>query len=198
MNLTFKGKRVTGVLAVLPANERSFLDEMKNFNFPEARSLKLKEVMGYDKRRIVTEGVCVSDLGVFGVQHLFDRGLLKPEEVDALLVVSQSPDHFMPPTSSLIQGRLKLKRDIMCLDISQACAGFVLGLMQAFMLLEQESIKKVVMINGDVLSRKASPKDRNIYPLVGDAVAVTVIERDPDGDSDPCKHVEWTAAGRML
>jgi len=177
MNLVFKGKRVSGVLAVLPANERSFLDEMKNFNFPEQRSLKLKEVMGYDKRRLVKEGVCVSDLGVFGMQQLFDRGLLKPEEVDALLVVSQSPDHFVPPTSSLIQGRLKLKQDMVCMDISQACAGFVLGLIQAFMLLEQESIKKVVLINGDVLSRKASPKDRNIYPLVGDAVAVTVIER---------------------
>ena len=37
------------------------------------------------------------------------------------------------------------------------------------MLLEQESVRKVVLINADVLSRKASPKDRNIYPLIGDA-----------------------------
>src|SRR2546430_3894762 len=29
-------------------------------------------------------------------------------------------------------------------------------------------------------SRKASPKDRNIYPLIGDAAAITVIERDPE------------------
>jgi 3-oxoacyl-[acyl-carrier-protein] synthase-3 len=177
MNFAFKGKRVSGVLAVVPANERSFLDEMKNFNFPPERSLKLKEVMGYDKRRLVKDGACVSDLAVFGVQNLFDRGLIKPEEVDALLVVTQSPDHFMPPTCCIIQGRLKLKQDMICMDIGQACAGFVLGLIEAFMLLEQESIKKVVLINGDVLSRKASPKDRNIYPLVGDAVTVTVIER---------------------
>ena len=36
------------------------------------------------------------------------------------------------------------------------------------------------MINADVLSRKASPKDRNIYPLIGDAAAITVVERDAD------------------
>jgi 3-oxoacyl-[acyl-carrier-protein] synthase-3 len=36
----------------------------------------------------------------------------------------------------------------------------------------------VVLINADVLSRKTSPKDRNIYPLVGDAAAITVVERD--------------------
>jgi 3-oxoacyl-[acyl-carrier-protein] synthase-3 len=154
------------------------MDEMRNFNFPEARSLKLKEVMGYDKHRLVEPGVCVSDLAVFGLQQLFDRGLLGRNEFDALILVTQSPDHFMPPTSNIIQGVLNLKRDLLCLDINQGCAGFVIGLIQAFLLLEQESIRKVVLINADVMSRKTSPKDRNSYPLVGDAASITIIERD--------------------
>ncbi len=178
MNFTFRRKRISGVLVVVPANERSFVEEMRNFNFPEGRSLKLKEVMGYDKRRIVEPGVCVSDLAVFGLQQLLEQGLLKREEIDALLLVTQTADHFMPATSSLIQGRLGLKQDMMCLDINQACAGFVIGLIQAFMLLEQESVKKVVLVNADVLSRKASPKDRNIYPMIGDGASITVVERD--------------------
>ncbi len=178
MNFTFRRKRISGILTVVPANERLFVDEMRNFNFPESRSLKLKEVMGYNKRRMVEPGVCVSDLAVHGLQHLFDRGFLKPDEIDALLVVTLTPDHFMPSTSNLVQGRLGLKRDMLCLDINQACAGFVVGLIEAFSLLEQEEIRKVVLINGDVLSRKASPKDRNIFPLIGDAAAITVIERD--------------------
>jgi 3-oxoacyl-[acyl-carrier-protein] synthase-3 len=182
MNFTFHRKRIAGVLVVVPENERSFSEDMKNFNFPEARSLKLKEVMGYDKRRVVEPGVCVSDLAVFGLEHLLGEGLLKRDEIDALLLVTQTPDHFMPATSSLIQGRLGLKQDMLCLDINLACAGFVIGLMQAFMLLEQESVNKVVLINADVLSRKASPKDRNIYPLIGDGAAITIIERD-DEDS---------------
>jgi 3-oxoacyl-[acyl-carrier-protein] synthase-3 len=179
VNFTFHGKRISGISAVVPVYERSFVEEMKNFNFPEARSLKLKEVMGYDKRRLVKPDVCVSDLAVFGVQSLFDRGLLARDEVDALILVTQSPDYFMPPTSNVIQGRLGLKQDSVCLDVNQACAGFVIGLIQAFMLLDQESIKKVVLINGDVLSRKTSAKDRNIYPLIGDAASITIVERDP-------------------
>jgi 3-oxoacyl-[acyl-carrier-protein] synthase-3 len=166
------------MLAVVPARERTFLEEMNNFNFPESRSLKLKEVMGYDRRRLVEPGVCVSDLAVFGLKHLFERGLLKPDEIDGLFVVTQTPDYFMPPTCNVIQGRLGLKHDTFCLDISQGCAGFVIGLTQAFSLLEQEGVRKVVLINADVLSRKTSPKDRNIYPLVGDAAAITVVERD--------------------
>jgi len=180
MNFTFRRKRISGILTVVPANERSFVEEMKNFNFPEARSLKLKEVMGYDKRRLVEPHVCISDLAVFGLQHLFERGWLKQDEIDALLLVTQSPDHFIPPTSNIIQGRLGLKRDMLCLDINQACAGYVIGLIQAFLLLEQESVRKVVLINGDVLSRKTSPQDRNIYPLMGDAASFTVLERDAE------------------
>lgn len=178
MKFKFRQKRISGMLAVVPARERTFLEEMNNFNFPESRSLKLKEVMGYDRRRLVEPGVCVSDMAVFGLKNLFDRGLLKPEEIDGLLVVTQTPDYFMPPTSNVIQGRLNLKQDTFCLDISQGCAGFVIGLIQAFSLLEQESVKKVVLINADVLSRKTSPKDRNIYPLVGDAAAITIVEKD--------------------
>ena len=180
MKFVFRQKRVSGMLAVVPANERSFVEDMKNFNFPEARSLKLKEVMGYDKHRLVKPGVCVSDLAVFGLQSLFDRGLLGRDDFDALILVTQSPDYFLPPTSSVIQGRLNLKHDMFCLDINQGCAGFVFGLIEAFLLLEQESIRKVVLINADVLSLKISPKDRNSYPLTGDAASITVVERDTD------------------
>ena len=178
MNLKFHHKRISGILTVVPTRELSFLKEMKNYNFPEARSRKLMEVMGYNKRRIVNPGVCLSDLAVCGLQSLFDRGLLNPNELDALLVVTHSPDYIMPPTSNVIQGRLCLKHDMLCLDISQACAGFVVGLIQGFSLLEQDSIRKVALINGDIFSRRTSAKDRSIYPLIGDAVAITILERD--------------------
>lgn len=182
MNFEFHDKRISGLLLVVPANERKFLDEMKEFNFPESRSRKLAEVMGYDRHRVVTEGTCASDLAICGLQYLFDHNLLGRDDFDALILVTQSPDYFIPPTSNVIQGRLKLKHDLFCMDINQGCAGFVIGLIQAFLLLDQESIRKVVLINSDVISRKISPKDRNSYPLAGDAASIAIIERD----SGPC------------
>ncbi|HEX2691379.1 MAG TPA: ketoacyl-ACP synthase III [Kofleriaceae bacterium] len=180
MNFSFSGKRIAGVLTVLPANERSFMDDMKNFDFPEEKSLKLKKVMGYDRHRIVTDETCVSDLAVHGFRYLFDKGLVKPDELDALVVVTQSPDYFMPATSNVIQGRLNLKHDMLCIDLPQGCAGFVVGLIQSFMMLEQASINKVALVNADVLSRKVSRKDKNSYPLVGDAACITIVEKADD------------------
>lgn len=178
MNFVFDNKRVTGVLLVLPVNERLFVDDMKGFEFPERKSLKLKAVMGYDRHRIVADGTCVSDLSVFGLAHLFENGLLGRDDFDALILVTQSPDYFMPPTSNVIQGRLGLKTDLLCLDVNQGCAGFLIGLMQAFMLLDQQAVRKVVLINGDVLSRKVCVKDKNSYPLIGDGASIVTVEND--------------------
>jgi 3-oxoacyl-[acyl-carrier-protein] synthase-3 len=180
MNFRFSQRRISGLLAIVPKNERRFVDEMDNFNFPRARSLKLKEVMGYDKHRIVEGPVCASDMACFGMEHLFTASLLQRDEVDALLVVTQSPDYFMPATSSVIQGRLRLKQDMFCMDINQGCAGFLMGLLQAFLLLEQPSIGKVIVINVDIMSRKVSPRDRNSYPLIGDAASIAIVERSDD------------------
>lgn len=179
MNLLFHDKSITGILLVVPENSKSFLDEMSNFDFPIERSLKLKQVMGYDTHHIVDGPVCVSDLTTYGFTHLFQNGLLQPNEIDAIILVTQTPDYVLPPTSSIIQGRLQLKQDLFCIDINQGCAGFVMGLMQAFMLLDQPTIKKVALVNADVLSRKISTRDRNSYPLCGDAASITIVEKSP-------------------
>lgn len=177
MHLTFEGCKISGQLLVVPRNERTFIEDMKAFNFSEARSLKLKKVMGYDKHRVVEDGVCVSDLVVSGFEYLFKEGLIDKNDVDAMILVSSSPDHFLPPTSSIVHGRLGLKRDMLCLDINQGCCGFVVGLIQAFSFISQPSIKKIAVVTADVLSRKVSSKDRNSYPLVGDAASITIVEK---------------------
>jgi 3-oxoacyl-[acyl-carrier-protein] synthase-3 len=177
LKFTFHNKRISGVLTVLPQKEATFEEEMDNYNFSPAKSLKLKMAMGYKKHHIVEENTNVSDLCVFGINFLLNNNLIKKEDISALILVTQSPEHFMPPTSNIIQGKLDLGRDVLCLDINQGCAGFIIGLTQAYMLLEQPNIKKVILMNADVLSRKVSKQDRNSYPLIGDAAGLTIVER---------------------
>jgi 3-oxoacyl-[acyl-carrier-protein] synthase-3 len=177
MDLYFKDKEITGMLVIVPSNEIYFEDEMENYNFSTSKSLKLKVALGLNKRRVANEGVCASDLSIKGLDYLFSKEKLKKEDIDALIFVTQSPDYIMPPTSNIIQGHFGLKQDMICMDINQGCAGFIIGLNQAFMLLEQSSISKVVLINADVLSTKVSKRDRNSNPLIGDAASITVIEK---------------------
>lgn len=179
MDLRFYNKSIESILTIVPSNQVKFEDEMEYYNFPAAKSLKLKLAMGYGTHCIVEDGVCSSDLLIRGFEYLFDRELLHRDEIDALVLVTQSPDHFMPPTSNIIQGKLGLKKDTFCIDINQGCTGFIVGLIQAFMLLEQENIKKVAVLNAEVLSRKASRRDRNSYPLSGDGASITMVVKSP-------------------
>ncbi len=176
MHLKFKNKRISGILSVLPNNEIHFLDEISNYNFSEKQTIKLGKIMGYGTRRIVNNDTSVSDLCTYGLNYLFDNNLLDKNSFQAMILCTQSPDQFIPATSNIIAGNLKLSDDVICMDINQGCAGFEVGLMQAFMLLDTESINKVVLLNADVLSKKVSIKDRNSRPLVGDGASITIIE----------------------
>ena len=180
MKFKFENKKITGILSVIPENEIYFDDEILNYNFPIEKSLKLKQLMGFNKKRVVSDGTTSFDLCKFGMQYLFDNDLLKADEIDAIILVTQTPDYLLPPTSNILQGYFKLKNDIICLDINQGCAGYIIGLLQAFMLLDQECINKVLLLNADTLSNKVSKFDRNSNPLIGDGASVTIVEKAND------------------
>ena len=128
MNFNYENKRISGILTVLPKNEVAFEDEAENYNFSVKQSMKLKKIMGYEKHRIVEGDTSVSDLCVFGMRHLLEEGLISGDDIDALILVTQTPDYYMPPTSNVIQGELGLKQDMLCLDINQGCVGYLVGL----------------------------------------------------------------------
>ena len=194
MDFIFKNKRISGILTILPQKVVTFEEEMGNYSFSPAKCMKLKLAMGYKEHRIAERGQCSSDFCKYGLQYLFDNKLLEKNDIDALLFISQSADYYMPPTSNIIHGHFGLKHDCLCMDINQGCAGFELGLIQSFMLLEQPSIKKVVLMNADVLSPKVSDRDRNSKPLIGDAASITIVEKT-DEDSTIYANIKMDGTG---
>ena len=48
------------------------------------------------------------------------------------------------------------------------------------------AIKKVILLNADVLSPKVSKKDRNSNPLIGDGASITIIEKSERESSIYC------------
>ncbi|HEU4733225.1 MAG TPA: ketoacyl-ACP synthase III [Kofleriaceae bacterium] len=182
MNLKFKNKRISGIITVLAADERRFDDEFPNYGLTPKDAARYKKTMGLGNHRIARAETAASDMSVFGLDYLFQNELLRKDEVDGLIFISQTPDYFMPPTSNVIQGRLGLGHDTFCIDINQGCAGFVIGLIQAFMMLEQESIRKVVLVTIDLGSRLIHPRNRASYPLVGDGGSITIVENSSDAN----------------
>lgn len=176
MKTIFRNKKISGLLSVLPATTVKFEDEINNYTFPPKQTLRLQKVMGYKQHAIVKETTATSDLCLAGLEYILQKGWLKKEEIGGIVVACSYPDHFIPPVSMIVQGKLDLPEDVYCVDISQGCVGFLMALTQGFMLLNHMKDKKVVVISADVLSKKVSKQDRNSFPLIGDAAGIAVIE----------------------
>lgn len=186
MKTVFHDKRITGLLSVLPASSVAFEDEVGNYNFPPKQTLRLQKVMDFKRHSVVKETTAASDLAAAGLNRLFEAGWLRREEIGALVVGCSYPDHFIPPVSSILHGKFALPESVFCVDVSQGCGGFLMALTESFLLLDHlEPGKKAVAIATDVLSKRVSKKDRNSYPLAGDAAGIAVVENRPGAGDVP-------------
>lgn len=176
MKTKFYGKKITGILTLLPETEYNFEDDMKYNNLTEKQNRKLQKTMGYDKHRIFKSNTSISDVAVYGLQHMFDTNLLKEEDISAIILSTSTPDYLIPGTSNIIMEKLNLNNNIFCMDTNQQCTGFVNGLLQSFMFLNNDNMKKIVLITGDVLARNPDRSNTSGYPLSGDAICITIIE----------------------
>lgn len=180
MITTFNGKRISGVLAILPETEYIFDEETKAFATTQTR--RLKKIMGFHKRRAAKAGTTTADLCEYGLQYLIDNGKISIDEIGAIVVVSATPDYFIPHMSNIIHGDFDFAQDVICMDIAQGCAAHVLGIIQSCMLLEHMEDKKVLLFTGDVLCRKdpAEPLGRPAFG--GDAASITILENAQDSE----------------
>lgn len=181
MLTSFKNKTISSVITVLPTNEVDFLDEIDNYGYSEVKMKKLKKIMGYNTRRVAMPKEGMSDYAIFGIQHLIDQKIITTDDIGAIIVTSTSPDYFIPPTSNIIQGHFGISHDCVCIDISQGCCGYSVGLTYSFMTLEHLVGKKVLLVCGDMMTAKVGPHDRASRPILGDAVTISVVENQEKG-----------------
>lgn len=186
MITSFKGKRISAVMSVIPEQEISFMDEVGNYSFTENQMIKLAKVMGFNKRRVACEGETVADYAIYGIQQMLDKKLFSEDEIGAIIVTTTSPDHFIPPISNIIQGKFDFDENTICIDISQGCCGFIVGLVYSFMTLNSIGNKKILLVSGDMLTQKISKRDRASRPICGDGVAVSIVENTDDDDNIFC------------
>ena len=67
-----------------------------------------------------------------------------------MIFVSQTRDFILPSTAFLIQDKLKLKKNIVALDLPLGCSGYIYGLFLSFLI--SSNIKGDLLLCGDMSS----------------------------------------------
>jgi 3-oxoacyl-[acyl-carrier-protein] synthase-3 len=135
---------------------------------------------GIRERRIGSPGETTSTMGAEAVRRLMALRAMAPDEVDAILVATVTPDMLFPATACLIQDQLKLGR-AWGFDLSAACSGFLYALTTGAQLVATGAHQRVVVVGADLMSSIIDPLDRTTAVLFGDGAGAVLLERAEPG-----------------
>jgi 3-oxoacyl-[acyl-carrier-protein] synthase-3 len=164
---------VRGIVSALP--HRRVTNEVFLERFGEGPVADVVKMVGVEARYWVDESQTTADLCQAAAERLLERLAWTADSVDALIFVSQTPDHRMPATACVLHGKLGLSPTCQAFDVGQGCSGYVYGLWLASALLKA-GCKRIVLLAGDTISRIVDPNDRGTALLFGDAGTATALE----------------------
>jgi len=102
------------------------------------------------------------------------KKVLKSEKnVDAIILITQTPKYNIPSNSFIIQKNLNIQKKCLVFDINQGCSGYIYGLKVAEGLLDSKKINKVLLITTDNYSRYC--KKLNVKLLFSDCATATLL-----------------------
>ncbi len=179
--LTFQGVGIKAMTACVPPD--IVYNKDLGYLIPEEEIEKTINNIGVVERRIAADDVTASDLCYKAACQLMEDNDIDPSSIDVLLFMSQTPDYRIPATSCLLQHRLGLPRETMCLDISLGCSGYLYALSTAFAYASMEGVNRVLLLDGETFSKIVNRRDKVDWPLYGDAGTATLIEKGDYGNS---------------
>lgn len=144
------------------------------------------ERTGIRERRIAAPAETTASLAIEAGTAAIKQAGITPDEVDLLIVATATPEQPIPHTGAFVGDGLGLSCG--SFDLAAGCAGFVYELVTGAALLTSGSLRHVLVIGAETLSRIVDPADRGTCILFGDGAAAVVLE---PGDDDSTGLLAW-------
>ncbi len=136
------------------------------------------ERTGIHRRRFAAEGESTADLAVAAAHSTLESAGLAAEQIDEIIVATDTPEVYTPDTASFVQRRIGA-REVPSYDLGgSGCAGFL----QAVDVARSRVLtgtRRVLVIGVELISRLVSWKIRETCVLFGDAAAGVIVESGP-------------------
>lgn len=144
----------------------------------------LEEVVEIYERRWMSEEETSSDMALYAGQQCLERAGLSADDIDLLIVATDTPDFLSPSTASVVQSKIKC-HNAGTFDINTACAGFVTALDTGSKFIQADSQYKNVLVIGVYgMSRFLNKDDKKTVTLFADgagAILLTATENEVVG-----------------
>lgn len=157
-----------------------YLPKEKITNSQIEKSLKLEE--GYIQKRTGIENRYyatkekIEDIAYKATKEIFSKDI-KKEDIGLIITATTSTDLLMPGISNYIQKKLEIEKCI-CLDILAGCSGYINALDIARLYLQDDTIKKALVIGVDVLSKNLKDDDVATKVVLSDGAGAILLGKN--------------------
>lgn len=135
---------------------------------------------GIERRHFAAEDETTSMLGAKAALAALENAGLQPDDIDALVVATSTPDLTFPSVATMIQEKIGMTRGF-GFDVQAVCAGFTFALTNANALVVSGQAKRVLVIGAETFSRIMDWTDRATCVLFGDGAGALILEAQ-EGD----------------
>lgn len=177
-----EGVKIAAIGTCVP--RRIFDNISETHQFPKDEVQKVVAMAGVRTRRIAGEEMTSGDLCRKAAEDVLTALAWEPASIEALIMVTQSPDYFLPSTACILQKDLGLSDECAAFDVGLGCSGYPYGLWLAAMMLNRGGLRRVLVLHGETPSRFSDQSDRSVSLLFGDNGSATALEID-DSPSAP-------------
>jgi len=155
----------------------------------------IREHSGIRERHIAREHEFPSTLAVQASVRALEIANLKPTDLDLIICSTSTPEYIFPATACIVQDQLGANR-AGAFDLLAACSGFIYAVNMAAQAIRSGSIKSVLVIGTETLSRFVNWKDRNTCILFGDGAGAFVLQASdaPGGVLSAVMHSDGSGA----
>ena len=145
--------------------------------FPDSREFidKMEASTGIRTRWWAPETSCTSDLATEAAREALRKAGRRPEDVDLVILGTDSPDYVTPCTSVVVQHKLGAK-NAGTFDVGCACASFATGLaIAAGWIAANDDVRTILVIGAYMMHKLADPRDPAVF-FYGDGAGAAVVE----------------------
>ena len=149
---------------------------------------------GVRERRIADPDVATSDLAYHASLKALEMAGITAKDIDLIIVATITADMCCPAAANWLQAKLDAPQAF-TFDVAAACSGFIFGLNVAEQYLKSKTVKHVLVVGAEVISRTVNWKDRSTCILWGDGAGAAVLTRGNGGHQILSTHVHTDGAG---
>lgn len=132
------------------------------------------QVTGIRQRHWAAEEEKPSDMALAAARQALAKAHLPPEQLDAVILATTTPDVAMPATACILQERLGL-RQVPAFDLNAACSGWLYAVAMALGMIRAATARFVLTVGVDLQSRLLDPADPSACFIFGDGAGAAVI-----------------------